>query len=342
RQDFKEAAKWFRKAAEQGYAAAQTNLGGMYYSGEGVRQDFKEAAKWLMKAAVQGNPSSQALLGLMYTIGKGVSQDVLLAYAWSNLAAASGDETAKALRDEIAINMTPDQMNKAQQLSQKIAATITSNKTAQPKGNGNTPKGNGTGFFITNDGYILTNNHVVEDAQKVEVVVGIGKRLKARIVKRDPSNDLAVLKVDGQFSSLPVASSRGVGLGTDVFTVGFPQVILQGFSQKLTKGSISGLSGIQDDPLNFQISVPTHSGNSGGALVDSGTGNVIGVIVAKLRGAETQLVNYAVKGTFVNGLLESLPSIATHLKEPHPKSRKRDFATIAKEVQNATVMVLVY
>jgi S1-C subfamily serine protease len=172
-------------------------------------------------------------------------------------------------------------------------------------------------------------------------VVGSGKRLKARIVKRDPSSDLAVLKVDGQFSSLPVASSRGVGLGADVFTVGFPQVLLQGFSQKLTKGSISGLSGIQDDPRNFQISVPIQTGNSGGPLVNEVTGNVVGVVVATLK-AKSQNVNYAVKGTYVNALLESLPSIATHLKEPHPKSRKRDFATIAKEVQNATVMVLVY
>ena len=76
-------------------------------------------------------------------------------------------------------------------------------------------------------------------------------------------------------------------------------------------------------------------------MVNEVTGNVVGVVVATLK-AKSQNVNYAVKGTYVNALLESLPSIATHLKEPHPKSRKRDFATIAKEVQNATVMVLVY
>jgi S1-C subfamily serine protease len=161
-------------------------------------------------------------------------------------------------------------------------------------------------------------------------------------VRFDPATDLAVLKVEGRFLPLPVASSRGMELGADVFTVGFPQVDLQGFSPKLTKGSISSLSGIRDDPRNFQHSVPTHGGNSGGAMVDTGTGNVIGVIVAKLRGAETQLVNYAVKGTYATALLESLPDVVDRLKDPHPRGKQRDFTTVTKEVQAATVMVLVY
>ncbi|WP_419591592.1 tetratricopeptide repeat protein, partial [Thiolapillus sp.] len=64
RQDLKEAVKWYRRAAEQGYALAQYNLGLMYANGRGVRQDFKEAVKWYQKAAEQGLPKAQVNLGL--------------------------------------------------------------------------------------------------------------------------------------------------------------------------------------------------------------------------------------------------------------------------------------
>ncbi len=64
--DYKEAAKWYRKAAEQGDADAQFRLGVMYHEGEGVSQDYTEAAKWSRKAAEQGDASAQINLGVMY------------------------------------------------------------------------------------------------------------------------------------------------------------------------------------------------------------------------------------------------------------------------------------
>ncbi len=97
----------------------------------------------------------------------------------------------------------------------------------------------------------------------------------------DPANDLALLKAEGKFSPLPVASSRPVKLGATVATVGFPNIGLQGFAPKLAKGEIASLSGAGDDARYFQISVPVQPGNSGGALVDE-RGNVVGVVSAKL------------------------------------------------------------
>ncbi|WP_305801890.1 tetratricopeptide repeat protein, partial [Thiolapillus sp.] len=67
RQDFKEAVKWYQKAAEQGLPKAQVNLGLMYGEGQGVRQDFKEAVKWYRKAAEQGLTEAQIILGGMYS-----------------------------------------------------------------------------------------------------------------------------------------------------------------------------------------------------------------------------------------------------------------------------------
>ncbi|MDO5357057.1 MAG: tetratricopeptide repeat protein, partial [Conchiformibius sp.] len=74
-QDDEQAVAWFRKAAEQGMADAQFNLGMMYEHGEGVAQDDEQAVAWFRKAAEQGNALGQTSLGVMYEFGKGVAQD---------------------------------------------------------------------------------------------------------------------------------------------------------------------------------------------------------------------------------------------------------------------------
>jgi S1-C subfamily serine protease len=112
------------------------------------------------------------------------------------------------------------------------------------------PAMSGTGFFITNDGYLLTNHHVVEGRSDVSIKTEKGW-LSAKVVKVDNQNDLAVLKVDGKFAALPVVSSRKVGLGDEVFTIGFPQIGVQGISAKYTKGDISSLTGVKDGPPEF-------------------------------------------------------------------------------------------
>jgi TPR repeat protein len=89
-QDYNEAAKWFRKAAEQGLADAQNNLGKMYYNGHGVPQDYNEAVNWFTKAAIQDYAKAQNNLGLMYYKGEGVPQDYKEAIKWFIKAAAQG------------------------------------------------------------------------------------------------------------------------------------------------------------------------------------------------------------------------------------------------------------
>jgi len=88
-QDYAEAARWYRKAAEQGDARAQYSLGAMYNMGQGVLRDYAEAARWYRKAAEQGDTNSQYNLGFMYRKGRGVPQDYVRAYAWYDLAASS-------------------------------------------------------------------------------------------------------------------------------------------------------------------------------------------------------------------------------------------------------------
>jgi len=87
-QNYAEATKWLRKAADNGIAAAQSQLGDMYIKGQGVLKNYAEAAKWCRLAADQGNTGAQLLLGSMYHNGEGVSKDYVQALMWLTLAAA--------------------------------------------------------------------------------------------------------------------------------------------------------------------------------------------------------------------------------------------------------------
>ena len=93
-QDYVEALIWYRLAADHGDAAAQNNLGEMYKKGQGVPQNYAEAAKWYRKAADQGNTVGQFNLGEMYAKGRGVAKDATQAREWFGLAAQQGQPNA--------------------------------------------------------------------------------------------------------------------------------------------------------------------------------------------------------------------------------------------------------
>ena len=104
-QDNAEAVKWYRKAAEQGIAEAQYSLGQMYRRGQGVPQDNAEAAKWYRRAAEQGYASAQSNFGGMYFSGEGVKQDNVLAHMWVNLAVSRLPPSEKVNRERALKNM---------------------------------------------------------------------------------------------------------------------------------------------------------------------------------------------------------------------------------------------
>jgi predicted Zn finger-like uncharacterized protein len=94
-QDYKKAAKWYAKAAEQGLADAQWRLGSMFHEGQGVTQDYNEAVKWYTKAAEQGEPNAQCNLGAMFYTGQGVTQNYNEAVKWYTKAAEQGETDAQ-------------------------------------------------------------------------------------------------------------------------------------------------------------------------------------------------------------------------------------------------------
>ena len=109
------------------------------------------------------------------------------------------------------------------------------------------PLSSGSGFFITTDGFFLTSHHVIKGSTRIEIRTG-DVIYDARLVKADPTNDIAILRVDGRFVALPIGLTDKLTIGDDVFTVGYPAPLIEGFAPKLTKGSINAESGIRDDP----------------------------------------------------------------------------------------------
>jgi len=108
--------------AEEGVAEAQFVLGLMYYTGRGVAHDYREAVRWYTKAAKQGIASAQYNLGVVYGNGHGVAQDYKCAYMWWDILASSGEAEAVKNRDILAKEMTPSQIGKAQDMAREWMA----------------------------------------------------------------------------------------------------------------------------------------------------------------------------------------------------------------------------
>ena len=162
----------------------------------------------------------------------------------------------------------------------------------------------GSGVIVDKDGHIVTNHHVIANADSIRVQLSDGRVAEARIVGRDPDTDLAVLKID--LTPLPVAvfgRSDQLKVGDVVLAIGNPI----GLSQTVTHGIVSATSrqqlGIAPLEDFIQTDAPINFGNSGGALVDT-SGALVGIntaIVAKNLGVEG--IGFAIPVNMVRGVL---------------------------------------
>ena len=140
--------------------------------------------------------------------------------------------------------------------------------------------GLGSGVIVSASGFILTNNHVVEGADEIEVILNDSRHARAKVIGTDPDSDLAVLKID--LDRLPVivlGNSDTLQVGDQVLAIGNPF----GVGQTVTGGIVSALGrnqlGINTFENFIQTDAAINPGNSGGALVDT-TGNLLGINTA--------------------------------------------------------------
>ena len=163
----------------------------------------------------------------------------------------------------------------------------------------------GTGFAISSDGYLVTSYHLVKDFNSIYVVNKIDStiRYEAELIFKDETSDVAFLRVDdtlfSSFGSIPYSFQRkSSNLGEYVYTLGYSkQDIVFG------EGSISSLTGFNEDSLSIQISIPSNPGNSGGPLLNS-KGEIIGMLCAKNN--ESEGATYAIKSDKLFSLMDSL------------------------------------
>ena len=169
-------------------------------------------------------------------------------------------------------------------------------------------RGLGSGVIVSADGYILTNHHVIDGAQEIEVDLQGQRTAAARLVGSDAPSDLAVLKIDeGGLSTLALADSDKVEVGDIVLAIGNPL----GIGQTVTMGIISAKSrrtGLSNGSFEdfLQTDAPINRGNSGGALVDS-TGNLVGINSQILSPTGASIgIGFAIPSNMARDVLDQL------------------------------------
>ena len=165
----------------------------------------------------------------------------------------------------------------------------------------------GSGVIVSAEGYILTNNHVVEAANEIEVALADGRKVSAKLVGTDPETDLAVIKVDlKNLPSITLGRLENIKVGDVVLAIGNPF----GVGQTVTMGIVSALGrnhlGINTFENFIQTDAAINPGNSGGALVDT-QGHLLGINTAIYSRSGGSLgIGFAIPVTTVKTVMESI------------------------------------
>jgi len=165
----------------------------------------------------------------------------------------------------------------------------------------------GSGVIVSPAGYILTNHHVVNAADEIEVATPDGKKLLAKVVGSDPDTDIAVLRVEAQnLPAITFGSSENLRVGDVVLAIGNPL----GIGQTVTSGIVSALDrtglGINTFENFIQTDAAINQGNSGGALVDA-RGNLVGINSAILSQTGGSIgIGLAIPGSMAKAVMEQI------------------------------------
>ncbi len=215
----------------------------------------------------------------------------------------------------------PGSFRLAAQKASAAVVSINTSKAARRNPNSNDPwfrfffgdqdnepqVGLGSGVIVSPNGYILTNNHVIEGADEIEVILNDSRRSRARVIGSDPDSDLAVLKIE--LDKLPVivlGNSDALQVGDPVLAIGNPF----GVGQTVTSGIVSALGrnqlGINTFENFIQTDAAINPGNSGGALVDA-SGNLLGINTAIYsRSGGNMGIGFAIPVATAQQVLESI------------------------------------
>ena len=169
-------------------------------------------------------------------------------------------------------------------------------------------KGSGSGVIISDDGYIVTNNHVIEGATEIVVILSAGEEYTAKLVGSDSKTDLAVLKIDAEaLTYAKLGTSSELRVGETAIAIGNP--LGQEFAGTTTQGIISGLNRtitIDNKTMNLiQTDAAINPGNSGGALCNE-HGEIVGINTAKISSSQYEGIGFAIPIDDAKPIIEDL------------------------------------
>src|ERR1700757_2331500 len=179
---------------------------------------------------------------------------------------------------------------------------------ALPQPRDHREKNLGSGVIVSPEGYILTNNHVVDGATEVRVILSEKREFQARVVGTDPKTDIAVLKIEASgLSPITIGDSSRAEVGDTVLAIGDPF----GVGETVTKGIVSatgrGNLGIEDYEDFIQTDAPINPGNSGGALIND-RGELVGINTAIITHGSggNQGIGFAVPSNLARTVMEEI------------------------------------
>ena len=165
----------------------------------------------------------------------------------------------------------------------------------------------GSGVIISEDGYILTNNHVIKDADEIKVILNDKREFKGKVIGADPKSDLAVVKIDAKdLPAIKIGDSRKIKVGEVVIAIGNPFAL----SHTITMGIISAVGrsniGIADYEDFIQTDAAINPGNSGGALVNT-DGELIGINTAIFSKSGGYMgIGFAIPTSMAKSIMDSI------------------------------------
>lgn len=349
-QDSLVALDWYKKAADLRNSFAMVSAGRLYALGRGVSADGNEALRWLRMAASISNYDSYIWIASVYEFGRGgIAKNPTLAHAWySAIPTNASATTLKAgvdAKERLAKLMSPTEIEEANKLAKTVVThntlanlmTLVNTNAAATASN---RKGvYGSGVVVSKSGDILTNEHVVQNCDKLRVQP-LGVNVK--VVAKDAKNDLALLRLESGFvPASKVRAGRGIRLGDDLVALGYPLRGILSAGPIVTTGIVNALSGASNDTSGFQMSATVQPGSSGGPIFDN-SGLLVGIVRSRLLPTglvAPQNVNFGINLATVSGFLDAH---AVDYATSPVSAKALSVGDITAQAQKSTVQIECY
>lgn len=307
---------WYKKAAELRNSSAMLAAGRFYAVGRGVAPDGAEALRWLRMAASLSNYTSYNWIASVYEFGRGgIAKNPTLAYAWYGAMPANASpvdlKSSIEGKERLAKTMSPTDIEEANKqaktvVAQNMVTNLMSIVNTSAAASASNRKGvYGSGVVVSRNGDIVTNEHVVQNCDRVRVQP---QGTTVKVIAKDAKNDLALLRLESGFvPASRVRAGRGIRLGDDLVAIGYPLRGILSSGPVVTTGIVNAMSGANNDTSAFQMSATVQPGSSGGPIFDN-SGLLVGIVRSRLLPTgpmAAQNVNFGINLATVSGFLDA-------------------------------------